>query len=338
MENKFSYLLSKEQILTAEKSKLETSVKEYQTKKSNIIKSAHEIIAELKQLENTQITLSNLDFTQIELLTEQIVANKERAAQHNLSIQNDMARIEKLKKPIPKDGECEECRQIITDEHRTICQTKLTQEFQQRQQNIINYKKSLADLTAQNNVHQQSITQLKSSKQQLDNLITKIATKQKEVADKKNLHEEYKITLEDKISSLNEKNKELQEVVEALKNSAVDEAKNLQKQIQEQRQYAADNNIQISTVNKEMAHFNSMKTIIQHDIVKKTEDKVRKAEYQNIIKELDAKLITYPSVIQAFSSTGIPNLIIQNVLDDLQVEANRLLSQLKPGMQLSFFD
>ena len=45
----------------------------------------------------------------------------------------------------------------------------------------------------------------------------------------------------------------------------------------------------------------------------------------------------YPSVIQAFSSTGIPNLIIQNVLDDLQIEANTLLSQLKPGLQLSFF-
>ena len=44
----------------------------------------------------------------------------------------------------------------------------------------------------------------------------------------------------------------------------------------------------------------------------------------------------YPSVLQAFSSTGIPNLIIQNVLDDLQIEANNLLAQLKPGLQLAF--
>ena len=42
------------------------------------------------------------------------------------------------------------------------------------------------------------------------------------------------------------------------------------------------------------------------------------------------------SVIQAFSSTGIPNIIIQNVLDDLQIEANGLLSQIKPEIQLSF--
>jgi DNA repair exonuclease SbcCD ATPase subunit len=337
LENKFSSLLAKEQTLITEKSKFEISVKEYQTKKLNIIKLAHEIVAELKQLEEIQLTLSNLDFTQIEILTEQIVSNKELAAQHNLSIQNDMTRIEKLKKPIPKDGECEECRQIITDEHRIICQTKLTQELQQRQQNIINYKRSLADLNAQNNIHQANINQLKSSKQQLDNLITKIATRKKEVADKKTLHEEYTSSLEKNINSLNEKTKELEDVAEALKNSAIGEAKDLQKQIQEQRQGITETNNQISIINKEMAHFNSMKTIIERDIVQKTEDKIKKIEYQKIIKELDAKLITYPSVIQAFSSTGIPNLIIQNVLDDLQVEANRLLSQLKPGVQLSFF-
>ena len=48
------------------------------------------------------------------------------------------------------------------------------------------------------------------------------------------------------------------------------------------------------------------------------------------------KYSIYPSVIQSFSSIGIPNLIIQNVLDDLQIESNNLLSQLKPGLQLSF--
>jgi DNA repair exonuclease SbcCD ATPase subunit len=55
-----------------------------------------------------------------------------------------------------------------------------------------------------------------------------------------------------------------------------------------------------------------------------------------VTDKLQESFVVYPSVLQAFSSTGIPNLIIQNVLDDLQIEANTLLSQLRPGLQLSF--
>jgi DNA repair exonuclease SbcCD ATPase subunit len=51
---------------------------------------------------------------------------------------------------------------------------------------------------------------------------------------------------------------------------------------------------------------------------------------------LEGKLFLYPTVIQAFSTVGIPNLIIHNILDSLQLKVNTLLNQFKPGLQLSF--
>jgi DNA repair exonuclease SbcCD ATPase subunit len=41
-------------------------------------------------------------------------------------------------------------------------------------------------------------------------------------------------------------------------------------------------------------------------------------------------------VTQAFSSSGIPTLIIHTILDDLQLEANALLTELRPGIELQF--
>jgi DNA repair exonuclease SbcCD ATPase subunit len=337
LETKFSSLVVKEQALKNDKTKIETSIKEYTTKRSNIVQSAKETVTELKSFEETQVKLAELDFNQIDILSEQIVSNKEKNAQLNLTVMNDMSRIEKLRKPIPEDGECEECRQPITAEHRLACQTKLNQEMQERQVNIQKCKKEIAALNSQNTVHQQTINQLTLSKQHLESINNKISSKKKEIADKRTIHDEYKTLLDKFTQELEDKIQEMDLISEELQNSSViKEAKLLEKQIQEEKQKAQKVEVRRTACNKEFAHFTSTKAVLQHDLNQKTEDKRKKIEHTKTLKELETKLGMYPTVVQAFSSTGIPNLIIQNVLDDLQLEANTLLSQLKPGLQLSF--
>lgn len=337
LESKFSNLVTKEQLLKGEKTKAETSIKEYTTKRSNVVQTAKDTIAEVKELEATQAKLAEMDFNQIDILNEQIVSNKEKVAQLSLTIQNDLTRIEKLKKPIPVDGECEECRQPITAEHRASCQKKLNQEMQEKQASIQKCKKDIAALNSQNVVHQQTINQLTNSKQHLESINNKISSKKKEIADKRAIHDEYKALLDKFTEELEEKIKELDLISEELQNSsAAKEAKLLEKRIQDEKQNIRRVEAQKAICNKGYAHFVSQKAVLQHELNQKTEDKRKKIEHIKTLKELEDKLGMYPAVVQAFSSTGIPNLIIQNVLDDLQVEANTLLSQLKPGLQLSF--
>jgi DNA repair exonuclease SbcCD ATPase subunit len=337
LESKFSNLVAKEQSLNIEKTKIETSIKEYTTKKSNIVKLAHETVAELKEFEDTQIKLAELDFNQIDILSEKIIANKEKIAQLSLTIQNDMTRAEKLRKPIPEDGECEECRQPITIEHRKICQKKIDQELREKQINIQNCKKEISTLNTENAVHQQTINTLTLSKQNLESINGKISAKKKEVADRRTIHDEYKILLDKFNEELEEKIKEMDAISQQLQNSsAIKEAKILEKQIQEEKQKAKTIESQNLINNKELNHFNSTKAVLQHDLNQRIDEKRKKIEYSKLLKEIEDKLGMYPAVVQAFSSTGIPNLIIQNVLDDLQIESNALLTQLKPGLQLSF--
>ncbi len=336
LEGKFSALVTREQALNVEKTRIETSIKEYTTKKSNIIKLAKDTVVELKDLEETQVKLVGLDYNQIDILSEQIVSNKEKVAQLSLTIQNDITRAEKLKKPIPEDGECEECRQPITAEHRKICQQKINLELREKQVNIQNCKKDIVALNAQNAVHQQTINQLTLSRQHLESINNKISAKKKEIVDRRAIHDEYKALLDKFTHDLEEKIKEMDVVAQDLQNSSIKEAKILEKQIQEERQKVKEIETQNLLNNKEMNHFNSTKAVLQHDINQKTDEKRKKIEYGKLLKEIEDKLGMYPAVVQAFSSTGIPNLIIQNVLDDLQIEANALLTQLKPGLQLSF--
>jgi DNA repair exonuclease SbcCD ATPase subunit len=75
---------------------------------------------------------------------------------------------------------------------------------------------------------------------------------------------------------------------------------------------------------------------MEHKIKQSKENLVKRVDLLGKVTDAEDKLVIYPSVTQAFSSAGIPSLIIQSVLDDWQGEANTLLSQIRPGLQLSF--
>jgi DNA repair exonuclease SbcCD ATPase subunit len=191
-------------------------------------------------------------------------------------------------------------------------------------------------LTAQNAANQQTINSLTASKKRLETINVDIAAKKKEIADKRAFHDEFIGSFKKYSGELIDKNKEIEQNAEELKASSIAEAKIIQNKILAEKQKLSVNVNQIAVVNKEITNFTSSKAVTQHNIALKTDDKVKKAKHLKKKAEVEDKLKTYPSVIQAFSNTGIPNIIIQNVLDDLQIEANNLLSQLKPGLQLSF--
>jgi DNA repair exonuclease SbcCD ATPase subunit len=143
--------------------------------------------------------------------------------------------------------------------------------------------------------------------------------------------------LEKFTNELKDKEQELVRIREELKNSSIDEAKVLQVSIRAEKDKIANVNSQISAINKEITHFTNQKAIVQHSVDQKKIDRQKKIDLSKMILELEDKLGMYPLVIQAFSSTGIPNLIIHNILDELQLKVNTLLSQFKPGLQLFFF-
>src|ERR1019366_10496297 len=103
------------------------------------------------------------------------------------------------------DGECEECRQPISPEHRLLCQEKLNKEQDSLHENISHCSMKVLNLRTANTNNQQEISKLTLSKQHLDSLNTKIANKKREVSDKKEQYEEYKALLDKFIAELSDK-------------------------------------------------------------------------------------------------------------------------------------
>lgn len=337
LESKFIELVNKEKALVLEKNKLEISVKEYTTKKSNIIKSANELVSELKILKEEQLKLTSLDYSQIDVWESEINIKKEEQAIQNGTIQSLLLKIEELKVPFPDDAKCRHCRQTLSAQHKSNCLDQINKELKENQDAVLKHKKIVSDLNAQVANIQQSIIKLNLSKQQLEGINSKISVKNKEITDKKSLHAEYVDLLGKFQLELKEKMSELESVQEELKNSSKEEADNLKSLIKEEGEKLLLLNNNMAILNKEITNIANTKAIITHNIGQKNKDKNNKVLLEKSLQDLNTKYGMYPSVLQAFSSVGIPNLIIQNVLDDLQVEANNLLNQLKPSLQLSFF-
>jgi DNA repair exonuclease SbcCD ATPase subunit len=337
LEGKFSALVSREQTLVQNKNRVETSVKEYTTKKANVLQDSRDLLTEIKNLEKTQGQLATLDYSQIDILTEQIERKKVLVTQNNVTIQNSVAEYEELKIPMPTDSVCKHCRQPMTDQHRQECLAKDQARMAMLLGMIKESKAAVGQLNMEIQASQQSINQLTMSRQHLEGINTKIVNKKKEMADKRAIFEEYKALLEKFTNEAKDKELELEQVREELKNSSIDEAKVLQQTIRAEKDKMTAITVKVGTANKEITHFTNQKAVILHSIEQKKIEKQKKTDLSKLILELEDKLGMYPSVIQAFSSTGIPNLIIHNILDALQLEVNNLLSQFKPGLQLFFF-
>lgn len=336
LTNKFSELLVKEKQLLNDKSKIETSIKEYKTKISNVAESAKILVQEVNNLKDIQIKLVAADYSQIDTLTNKIDVIRDEISKHKIAMQSNLLRYEELIIPIPDESICKHCRQPLTDEHKTVYRNKVAQEIKQCNENVDLAKNMISSLSSAILGYSRTINDLNLSKQKLENVNIEIVIKTKEIQDKKSIYDEYSQLLNKFSLDLDQKNEEIDLIKEELKNSSIEEAHNIETQIAKEKESLSAMSAQISQLNKEISHSESFKAVTKHNINRITKDLAKQKELAESLAKQEAKFAMYPHVIQAFSAIGIPNLIIQNVLDDLQIEANNLLSQLKPGLQLSF--
>jgi DNA repair exonuclease SbcCD ATPase subunit len=334
--NKNSVLRNKEKEVLSLKTRIETSIKEYHSKKTNISKAARILLDEIKELKERQLELIALDFSQIEIMSESLQTIKDQSSAYNANIQNISSKLEELRIPMPDKASCKYCRQPLSDSHRQSCQDQIQKEIKECEVLIAEYKRVISSNNLSIANIQRDINSLQISKQKLESINSQISSKNKEVQDKKSIYEEYVSLISKYSQELSDKQAELDQIKIDLENSSIEEENKIKQSIIDKK--TEHNNIlQLSnTLNKELLTLSNESAVIKHSIESKKSQLLQKVEIKKSLQELNKKFELYPSILQAFSSSGIPNLIIQNVLDDLQIEANNLLSQLFSGLQLSF--
>lgn len=333
LTNKNSSLIQKKKELNMAIFRTESSLTEYKNKKSSLSKAAKLILEDIKELESLT---KDGDFSKIQSLESDIELNKSEIANINAKINVEKSKLDGLMIPVPDDSICKHCRQSLSDEHKELCKSQVSNDIKLCKSNIDDYNLTVKDLNFKLNSIRSELNDLKSKKSSYDRNISLLSLKNNEVSDKREMFKEFGSLYEKTLSEMVELRSKLDQIDIDIKASSSDKAKLISEKIQDLVSKQQEIKTLASVLLADVNSLSNSKAIILHDIESKNKSIIDRDKLIKISKDLEIRSKTYPLVIQAFSSTGIPNFIIQGVLDDLQIETNKLLMQLKPGLQMQF--
>jgi len=336
LEGKSSSSISKKEAILFDINQLNNSLAEYSKKRKDIITLAKQLTTEINDLNDQQAQLSKIDFSQIDIIKNTIKEITIKIATLRSQISNLQETLEELNVPLPADGTCKHCRQVLTKEHRENCQKDINDQINICKAKIKERSTNITiHLQFQKDVEKQ-LKELEANFTLFNDISNKIATVEKNLSEKKNIYTEYTSLIDKFSAELTSKTEQLNKINIEVQQSSASELLELQKTITLNKEIIAKTSIELNNINTIMNELNTKRAVIRHSIEEKHNNLSKKIEIETIISTLEEEFSLYPSVIQAFGSTGIPSLIINNILDDLQTETNNLLSQLRPGLQLAF--
>jgi len=311
------------------------NIEELDKKMINIQKeigSFEEYLAEAKSQITSQSNINIVDIqNQVKVLSEQ--ENKILWNRNNLSQE-----IKRLDSPLPTDDECPVCFTSLTKDYklekqreRLCAQHELSEELAKYNVEIskIGSEKQKLEairLQAEQDIFSKEALERKINK--YSNLIYNYTTDLSHVKDRK----------KEVLIYLNEDTKEHDSLTKEYNNllKKVTEYDFSQEEMLQLESKVASSGEKLTQYSRDIDFLNTKKGAYLEKI---SQEKLKINLFEELvlkIKKIEYKLEISQMVKRAFGPSGIPSMIIQTVLDDLQLEANSLLNDLRPGIEIRF--
>jgi exonuclease SbcC len=248
--------------------------------------------------------------------------------------------IETYSKQLPEEATCPECLQNISHEHREKLQTEYSEKFKESTEKHKKYterlrkaeidlkklKQELDELNSFNLKFQKNQNDLDSSKRTIENFKSSIEAYTLIIDSNTNKKEEYCLELESLNKDINELITEIESTNDVdLKN----ELSNLEIKLKEV-------SFTINGIEKEITKCNVETGILEKSISFSKDNILKLKDLEDQRDILNNKLVVHNKIVEAFGSKGIPNMIINTILNDLQLESNKLLQEIRPDMEMFF--
>jgi len=242
---------------------------------------------------------------------------------------------------LPESGtKCNSCKQIVTQEHIEACLKETNEQIEKIKKIIEKIKVRLNEINELKKIKEKDIATARSVKNDISSLQDKIINCSDILKNKKLSILKIENSIKIKTQDLNTERNNL-DTINTEEKDLEDKIKNLSKNDLDRKIFELSNDIKIKE--NEIINLNSLISSISSKIGSLTERINNKKEDEIKIKEcienkkiLDFKIKIQDAVAKAYSSSGIPTIIIYTILNDLQIESNNLLSELRPGMELMF--
>lgn len=256
----------------------------------------------------------------------------------NAYISSLKTKIQELSNPLPDSEVCPECAQGITEEYRDT-------HNRNNQVKLEDYKLKLELASVKLAKLNQKKLSLEKEQQEINNKNNKIVLDEQS---KKHLLSEINSAKSNVLNIISTNDQNTKE-----KDNYEIEIKEIEKQIHSTKELMnkdrdSDLNNRIILVKNEIAklelgidqlveEFGTLKaqqsSIATRQQLKKN-DKVKLTEIKNKLASINLEISVHKKLVVAFGTNGIPSMIINTILNDLQIKAKEFLVKLKPNLSL----
>jgi len=321
---------------------LKNSIESLTAKKSKIASQSKEIVNELKSLKENKEKINISNFDKLDDIKSSLEENKKILLNNNFIIKNNIDKINELNNQLKfftindSLASCKHCKQELNKDHTEKCKSEIQLEIETLSTQNKKINEDNKSLKQKCDESIQNISVIENNIKLLLKINSDLKSFEEKFIENKSIYDDYNRNIMSYKKSLEDNEIILLENKKLLNNQNDTELKELDvsliKMLSDKKNYQ----FEIDQISLSIAKLTNDKSVHSHILEQKNNDMQKSNELLKENNSLVEKLSIYPLVIDSFGSYGIPAVIIQNMLDDLQVETNNLLSQLRPGLQLSF--
>ena len=298
----------------------------------NVEKVGQEAMANLEKLTSEK----GQDVQELQSLYDKVCEDEVKGSE---LIASAKTHIKIHQKSLPDSDECPTCHQDITPEYRLHMEEEVQAKLQKLKEDLEFYEDALVKCRRKKLKVDELLKSERERVNKIERCESSIETLGKE---QRSLREELERLYTDQKETtvkLKDDERQINETIEHL-NTLKEAASKSNAPAINQRIFSLNQEIsklqdEIIENNQRISSFSSVHGGLQERIKTRQKDKDKLVELSNELTKAKRELKISQMVVDAFSSHGIPNFIIQTVLNDLQFETNLALKELRPELEVS---
>lgn len=320
------------------------------SQKTQLESSKYKIVKQAEQIQSIQDTIAKAEASleemsktpqrAAEIIKKDIEEAGTREARGKALIAQTELDIKKFSKAITSEDVCSSCKQVVTPEYREACESERLELLKKSSADLIDFKRKLSNVQNKKINLEKELEDLQLFKRKIISHTEKLGSKKKELETSKDFLvqlEAISSDTEKQLLSLEAEHIELLAAKEkikselSLKDPALIKSKlnELKSSLSSEEQFLLKAETEISSYSMQIGS-------ITEKIKTKEENLTKITDLKTKVDELQKEYSLAQKVAQAFGPSGIPTMIINTILDDLQSTSNKLLGEIRPGMELEF--
>lgn len=333
LQNQWQEIDGKIKIAQNESSIINNNIGDYQCK----IKSINlNIINTEKELEIKE-SLVILEIREIEIVEKEIEVWTEKETTGNVFLNSAQDKINQLSKSLPTGPDCTFCRQPVSEEYRDAILAQSQKTIKTLQNQIVDAKEKIQKIKQKKSGLSEEVKNIKQIQQQVFNKENKIKQLSQQLFSHNSSLISYQELLNHWENQVESKNQEMTQMLA------------IQSQLQNHHQLYEESQINFSKLieelniaqqNKKEIEQNSNQSLVKKGGVEakidhQKQEVIKLSELQIQLSDQEGQAYIWQNVIQGFA-TRIPTMIMHTVLDDLELETNLFLKEIRPRLQVQF--